>query len=83
MTKHAEFECSNCGNNAHCHLTVEMMENENINKMIKCKWVSTFVEKPVKKLYRCCNCEKKFNKVQAEKCHYSCTVCGCTLDPIT
>lgn len=61
MVRHAEFECNNCGNNAHCHLTVEMMEKEDINEMFKCKLFSNFVPKvpSPKKVFRCCGCEKE------------------------
>lgn len=43
MSENITYQCVNCGNDAHCLLTVlDMGLSEKINDMIKCKYKANF-----------------------------------------
>ena len=37
-----DYICTNCGTDSNCHLKVDNMEKEDINKMIKCIYKADF-----------------------------------------
>ncbi len=38
------YKCENCGNRSRCVIIVDDIEDEDVNEMIKCKYLSNFKE---------------------------------------